>query len=248
MGQPIPPGDSPLIEGLDSSWNDIVQYIPEDKRSEFAPKLSSKVSEYNTKLEGYKQWDDLHKSGVTADQAGTALNLYSIIENNPRQVYDTIGKALGISPQEAKAAVEEIQQEQTPQEEDPRLTKLQQQYEMLAQIMLGQHEQSTKAQQQQEADNALKQEIEAARAKHGDFDEEQVTMMMLYGNLTAEQAVAKYNSMVEGIRARRPAPQLLGSGGHVPNSRAIDPVKLSEPDTRNVVAQMLRAANDARRA
>src|SRR3954470_1975547 len=123
MGQPTPPGDSPLIEGLDSSWNDIVNFIPEDKRADFAPKFKERVQSY----EALKPWEEFQKSGVTPDQAGTALNLFSVIENNPREVYETIGKHLGITPQQAKEVVKEVEKEVESGNDDPRLATLQQQ-------------------------------------------------------------------------------------------------------------------------
>jgi hypothetical protein len=132
MGQPTPPGDSPLIEGLDSSWNDIVNYIPEDKRAEFAPKFKERVQSY----EALKPWEEFQKSGITPDHAGTALNLFSVIENNPREVYETIGKHLNITPQQAKEVVKEVEKEIDSGNDDPRLATLQQQVDTLAQIAL----------------------------------------------------------------------------------------------------------------
>ncbi len=75
MGQPNPPGDLPLIEGLSAEWNEFVSAFPEEQRNVLGPKLKERISNYESSIESYKQWDDLQKSGITADQAGIALNI-----------------------------------------------------------------------------------------------------------------------------------------------------------------------------
>jgi polyhydroxyalkanoate synthesis regulator phasin len=236
MGQPTPPGDNvPLFEGLDSSWNDVVSAFPEDRRSELAGSIKSRIDSY----EPYKQWDNLQKSGVTPDQASAALNLYSIIENNPRQVYDTLAQHLGISPQQAQQVVEDLDDAI---EEDPRdaeLQHLRQQIETISQIMVTQNQQTRQQQLDEQANKELNDQLEGLRKKYGDIDEQQVIMHMLHLDMSAEDAYKAYTGRDDTIRQRRPAPMLLSSGGAIPN-RAIDPTKLNSAETKNLVAQMLQ--------
>jgi polyhydroxyalkanoate synthesis regulator phasin len=240
MGQPTPPGDLPLIEGLDASWNEFVSAIPEDRRAELAPKLKEQLAQY----EPLKQWEDLHKSGITPDQAGTALNLFSIIENNPQEVYETIGKHLGITKEEAKEVVKEIEKDDSG---DPRILQMQQQLDTLAQIALAQREMTTKEKQAEEQDRALEKEINDIKAKYGDdIPEDEILMRMGYKGMTAEQAYQEYTGRVTDIRSRRPAPRIMGSGGVIP-SNAINPIKLSNQDTKSLVAQMIEHGNQERR-
>lgn len=243
MGQPLPPGDNvPLYEGLDASWNEFVSAIPEDKRAEFAPKLKERIDQY----EPLKQWEDLQKSGITPQHASTALDIFTVLENNPKEVYETIGKHLGISPQEAKEAVKELEKAPEGGPEDPRLKTLQQQVDTLTQIALAQRQMSSEEQQAAEADAAVANELDGLKKKYGDtYDEEQIIMRMVHKNLTAEQAYQEYASMVSTIQQRRPAPMLLGSGGVAPN-RAIDVKKLDSAGTKNLVKQMLDHANAER--
>ncbi len=239
MGQPTPPGDMPLFEGLGTEWNEIVGAFPEDKRAELAPKLKARIDAY----EPLKQWEDFQKSGITAEQASNALNLYSTIENNPKQVYETLGKYLGVTKEEVKEVVEATQQEIN---EDPRLKAIQQQVDTLSQIMLAQRQQSDSEQQAAEAEAALEKEMNALKKKYSDVDEEEIIMRMIHNNVTAEQAYQDYSAKIAQIRERRPAPSLLGSGGTIPR-RDIDPAKLDSKDTKNLVAQMLEHANHQRR-
>lgn len=237
---PTPPGDLPLIEGLDSGWNEFVSAIPEDRRAELGPKLKERVSSY----ESLKQWEDLQKSGITPDFADTALRVYSALENNPRDVYEAIGKSLGISTQQAKEVVEEIQDADP--NEDPRIARMQQQLDTMSQIMLGQRDMSMREKQQAEADAALEKELDSVKSKYGsdpNFNEEEIVMRMLHMNMSAEEAYQNYAGRVTEIQKRRAAPFVMGSGGHVPSS-SIDVTKLNNKDTKNLVAQMLTHANN----
>lgn len=244
MGQPNPPGDNvPLYEGLDSSWNDIVGAFPEERRAELAPLLKSRIDAY----EPLKQWEDLHKSGITPKYASDALNVFSIIENNPQQVYDTIGKYLGITPKEAKAVVDEFQEIEEEDGPDPRIQTMQEQIDTLAQIALSQRQQAVQQQQTAEADAAVEKDLVDLKKKYGDVDEDQVLLYMLNGKgVTAEQAYQMYTERDNKIRSRRPAPMLMGAGGAVP-AKQLDVRKLNPEDTKSLVAQMMMQGNEASR-
>lgn len=242
MGQPNPPGDLPLIEGLDSSWNDFVSAIPEDKRAELGPKLKERISGYESQVKSFEPWAEFQKSGVTPEHAGTALQVFSVIENNPKEVYEAIGRSLGITTAEAKEVVKEIE---AGDPEDPRIKTLQEQVDTLAQITLAQRQLSTQEQEAAEQDELLENELGDLKKKYGDFPEDEIVMRMLHKGLTAEDAFAEYNGRVTEIQKRRPAPMIMGSGGTIP-SKAIDPTKLDSKSTKQLVAQMLDHANSAR--
>lgn len=240
MGQPTPPGDMPLYDGLGSEWNDIVGALPEDRRAELAPKLAERVSAYEDQLQSYKPWEDLQKSGITPEQAGTALSVFTQIENNPREVYEVLGKHLGITPAQAQQVVEDLDEED---EDDPRIIALKNQVDTLTQITLAERQSQVQAQQQKEQDELLESELAGIKKKYGDdVPEDEILMRMLHKNMTAEQAYQEYSARADEIRKRRPAPMLLGNGGQVA-SRTLDPRKLDSPGTKNLVAQMLDHAN-----
>lgn len=241
MSQPTPPGDIPLYDGLGSEWNDIVSGFPEDKRAELAPKLKERIDSY----ESYKQWDEFQKSGITPDQAKTALDLFSTIENDPRRVYETLGKYLGISTQEAKEVVKEVNAGNV-DPNDPRaaeIAALKHQVDTLSQITIAQRQQEIQEQEVQAQSAALEKELDAVKKKFGaeNVDEDEIIMRMYDKGITAEQAHLQYMQKVEAIRARRPAPMVLGGSGAVPQ-RQIDVTKLNNMDTKNLVAQMMQQA------
>jgi DNA-binding MarR family transcriptional regulator len=242
MGQPTPPGDNvPLYEGLSPEWNDIVGAIPENMRAELAPRLKERLDAY----EPLKQWENLHNAGVTPDQADTALNLYKIIDSNPQQVYETIGRHLGLTPQQAQDVVEELEDAD---QNDPRVARLQQQVDTLTQIALTQNQQTRQEKLAAEQDASLNAEIEGIKKKYGDdIPEDEILMRMMHKDMTAEQAYQEYSARVSDIRSRRPSPMILGGGGNVP-VRKIDPLKLDSAGRKTLVAQMLDHANAERLA
>lgn len=243
MGQPTPPGDIPLYEGLSHEWNDVLSVIPEDKRAEVAPKILER-----TKIpEDYTRWEDLNKSGITPEQAGNALSLYQIIENNPRQVYDMIGKHLNITPQQAQQVVEEIQEADDDSDifADPRVKAMKDQLDTMSQIMLAQNEQATKAAEEEKYNQELQKELDAVKKEFGsDVNEDQILMRMYTKGISAKDAHIQYMNEVSDILKRRPAPMVMGSGGYVPN-KPLDPTKMNSQETRAIVAQMLQQGRNA---
>lgn len=235
MGQPnepTPPGNVPLFEGLGTEWNDVVGAIPEDRRAELAPVIKQRLDAF----EPLKQWEDFQKSGITVEQAQNALNLSSVIENHPRQVYDKLAEYLGITPQQAQEVVEEI--EEGAEDDDPRFTQMKQQLDILSQIIINERQGKMQADLRSQADAALDKELAAVKKKFGDVDEDQILLYMSRGDMTAEQAYQAYTKRDADIRARRPAPTLLGGGQAVPGNRP-DFTKMSNEDTKKLVAQMM---------
>jgi hypothetical protein len=256
MGQPNPPGDMPLIEGLDPSWNEFVSAIPEDKRAELAPKFKERISGYESRVKEFEPWESFQKSGITPDFADSAVKLWAQIENNPRMVYDTLAEHLGITPAEAKKVVEETKPPGVTDtkaafdiENDPRFKNLKDQVNTLAQVTLAQRQFNEQEQRVAQEEAALDAEIKGIQSKYGqDIPEDEILMRMVHKNMTAEEAYQEYNGRVTNIRARRPAPMIMGSSGAIPGRQAIDPTKLDSKQTKNLVALMLEQAKAERDA
>jgi len=241
MGQPNPPGDLPLIEGLGPEWNEFVSAFPEDQRSTLGPKLKDHVSSITSEYEPLKQWADFQKAGVTPDQASMALNIFEVIEKNPREVYDALANHLGISKAEAKEVVKEIQNDDSG---DSRIETLKNQVDTLTQIALAQRNMTAKEQEDADAEAWLDEQLGTIKQKYGDsIDENQIIMRMAHAGMTVEEAYQDWSNMVAQIRKTREAPVLMGSGGNIPTNRAIDPKKLDSKATKDIVRQMLDHAN-----
>ena len=235
MGQPTPPGDLPLYDGLGAEWNDVFGVIPEDKRGEIGAVIKSRISDYDNRLNSYKNWDDVVKTG-NPDQVKTALGIYNLVENRPQEVYELLGRHLGISTQQAKEVAETVEGSDS---DDPRIVEMQKRIDTMTQIMLAQKQDEVRLSQEAEAEAALNKEMDSLRNKYGKFDEEQILLRMVHKGLSAEDAYKEYEGMVSQIRSTRPAPMLLGQGGSIPR-QGVDPRSLNSKDTKDLVANILK--------
>lgn len=244
MGQPTPPGDSPLFEGLGTEWNDIVGAIPEDRRAELAPRIKQRLDARDETYAPLKQWEDFNKSGITPEHTRAALNVFSIIENNPRQVIDTIAGHLGLTVGEAQKALDTLEEAAKDNPDDPRLATLQKQVDVLSQIALYQKQETAQQQLNSQAEAAVNKELDDLKAKHGnDVNEREVIMRMLHEGMSAEDAHKDFMGVAAEIRKTRAAPMLMGGTGVVPQ-RSIDVTKLDSKSTKDLVAQMMQRGID----
>lgn len=238
------PADMPLVEGGNPAWNDVLQYIPEDKRTEVVPKLKEwdqSFQEVQSKLAPWKEFAD---GQVDPDTATLALSVLNSIENNPQAAYEAIGKHLGISTKEAKAAVEEIQDDaqQQQQQQESGSSISQQQFDLLqrrsdamAQILLANKQQDDLAQQEQQLD----QELTALKTEKGEFPEQEIVMRMMHNDMSAAEAYDDYNKFEEDLfKQRKQAPRVLSGGGMIPQP-SVNPTQLDRKGTKDHVAQLL---------
>lgn len=244
MGQPTPPGDSPLFEGLGSEWNDIVGAIPEDRRAELAPRIKQRMDARDETYAPLKQWDDFNKSGITPEHTRAALNVFSIIENNPRQVLDTIASHLGLTVGEAQKALDTLEKATEDNPDDPRLATLQKQVDVLSQIALYQKQETSQQQLAASAEAEVNKELDALKTKYGnDVNEREVILRMMQDNMSAEDAHKDFMGVAAEIRKTRAAPMLMGGSGVVPQ-RGLDVTKLDSKSTKDLVAQMMQRGLD----
>lgn len=239
------PNDMPLVEGGNPAWNDVLQYVPEEKRTEVVPKLQEWDQNYQQVQEGYNQWKEFADGGVDPETARVALNMMSMIEQNPQHAYEVLGKHLGVTPQKAQEIVEEEtgQIEGSTTQQPDYVTKeqwdnLNQKADAMAQILLAQRQEEEVAQQNEQLD----QELADLKDKHGEFPEHEVIYRMLHSDMSAEEALTDYHKFEENLlRQRRSAPRVLSGGGQIPQPK-VDIVKASDKEARNVVADMLKVA------
>lgn len=246
------PGDPssgiPLIEGGNPAWNDLVQYIPQEKRTEAANVLKEWDSSYNKLQEEHAPWRDFAKSGISPEYADTAFKFMSVAERDPQMVYQRLGEFLGISTEEVKEMAEESKPSDdgttTPSldiETHPAYQKLQQTVDTLSKIVVAQHQSELTSAEEKKQEAALEKELSMLKDKHGDFPEREIVMRMLHAGMTPDEAMADYNKLVSEIRGRSAAPMLLGSGGPIPKP-GVDPQKLDSKGTKDLIVQMLNAS------
>lgn len=229
------PAESLIPEG-NPAWNGLVQYIPEDKRSEAAGILKEWDSSYNKLQEEHAPYKEYVKNNIDPAYLQSAMDVMYLIENQPQRVFEALQSHLG-DQQTGQSTVEEP--ELTDEEEgNPELTALQQQVETMSKIMLSQRQTEINQAEQRKQDEQLDKELIALKEKHGEFPEDEVVMRMLHKGLNAEDAYKEFTAFASEIRRRQAAPYLLGSGGQIPKP-SVDVKTLDNKATKDLVVQML---------
>jgi len=262
----IPQGDDPgtvEVQPDNPAWSDFLQAIPPGMHEMVKPHLRKWDEGVNSRIEAvhgeYADFKPFKEAGVSREVLEQAYGIYDAINTDPRRVYDILAETYGYNV--ANAAVGAPQQN-TPQGQpnaqsqqgesaaeyelgqggqySPEIAQLRQTVETMAQIMLAQNQTAENSR----ADAALDAELSAARAKHGDFDEQYVLAYMQNG-MTADQAAQQFINARNEILAshnRPQAPNVISGAGALP-SQQINPAGLSKKDTLSLVANMMKAAN-----
>jgi hypothetical protein len=227
------------------AWNDLLQSVPEEHHQAITPHLKNWDQGVNHKIEKIKQeyapWEAYKSRGVNPADVDFALQTLNHLNENPVDVYTKLQEYLT-----AQGLIEQQQQYTQGQEsepveipDDPRIAELYAGFGTLAESYL------TDQQRQIESaeDAALARELKQMTEKYGDYDEDYVLALMQNG-LDTEDAVKVYFEKVEQItRHRSPAPKVIGSAGFNPGQPTIDPRKLNDRQTRDLVSDMLKSMN-----
>lgn len=253
QGTPIPQGEGTGEQiNVNPAWNDALSGIPEEYHSHLHQTFSTwdkgvqdKISKVHSQYEGYRPFLD---AGIQPEEMNFAVGILNAINSNPQQVVEALNEWLaqesGGNPpsNEQQGLGSQPQATEFDLSQHPEYKKMNDMVNTMAQIFVTQREQE----EQREDDEALEQELSAAREKLGDFDEEYVIGRLIAagGRESVEDAVQAYQQLVEGAiqNHRRPnAPPVLSGGGSFPNSN-VKPRELDSSQTKNLVAQMLAAA------
>lgn len=218
-------------------WADVLSKIPDQYRGELNPALEEYTQRVTQEWEPY---NFLRENAIDPDTVQYAMNILYTLNNDPRQLYDALGQYYKFAQTQAdQPEFEEAFSDE--QQADPRIERLEQGLQTMARLLLEAREQ----QEAQEQDALLSQELDEARQKYGDFDENYVLGLALNG-ASIENAVRQFKSLeqrIAGGNVRSSQPVIMGSGGGAPGSNIVDPRKLSSNETKNLVAQMLEQAS-----
>jgi len=247
------------------AWNDFLTGFPESMHPIVKERLSKWDEGVNQRINQvhseYADFKPFREAGLNSEILNQAYGVYQAIQEDPRKVWDILGETYGYAAQPQvnsnPAALQPGQvNPQTPQinqptgdeygieggQFNPEVARLQAMTENMAQILIAQEA----ARKQAAEDALLENQLKAAREKYGDFNEKFVLSYVNMGE-TLDNAVKAWQGVVNEVRAssnRPPAPTVMnGPGtGQLP-SQQIDPSKLNGSETRNLVAQMFKAAN-----
>lgn len=238
-------------DGANPAWNDLLKDVPQELHEKVTPHLKQWDSKFQEQVQKVQQQYDpwkpiMEASGQNPEAAQFALQLVQALNTNPKEVWDNLGEYYKFTGQTPQGQGGQGQNEPNPQDDplsplNQQIAAQQQQLSTMADIMLAQRT----ADEARRADEWLDGELTRVKASYGDIPDKFLIAGM-QGGQTMDDAAQEYNAMIEKAAATyRPRPLIMGSGGGAPGSQ-VDPSKLSEKDTKNLVVQMLQANNALR--
>lgn len=246
------------------AWGDFLKDFPETMHPMVKQHLAKWDEGVNQRInQVHSEWADFKpykEAGVSAEVLQQAMGVFQAISDNPQEVYRILGESYGLAnqPQSNPTPVPNEQGQVNPQQQqtnqptgdeyelgqggqyNPEIERLKAMTENMANIILAQENQRREAAE----DSALDAELKTAHDKHGKFDDDFVLRYVASG-MSMDQAIGAYNSMLNGVRsdANRPqAPTVITGSGPLPSNQ-INTSKLSDKETRALVANMFKAAN-----
>jgi len=251
----ITPDNTP---GPNPAWEPVLSLLPENFHSVVTPHFKEWDQAANSRIESlnskFKDFEPFVEHGISGEDLASGVRLINLLNENPQALYDALAQQLGVQQQTAPE-VEPTGEEEPELNLPPGYDKLQQGVELMAQRMLD----AENKQKQAEASAELEKELKAVETKHGKLNND--LFMPFLSNaindnpkITVAQAADKFvelqNQIIQSSQAAQPfAPNLLGTtsgGGAGLPSNAIDPRTLNDTETKALVVQMLRAAQNGR--
>lgn len=226
-------GGNPAWEGIRNKLDPMLFKSIEEDLKGFDKNAQSKIESLNKQYSPYKAFDE---QGIDSDQLSQALYLAQQVEANPQEIYEKLGeflKTTGRLPESKKEVAEALEDDYSGDEEqDPRLTKLEEQQQKMEAFLERQAQEEVRSQ----ADKALNKEIDTLRKTHPEMTdedlEEVISRAATKGFLNQQKGLNKvpkledeYNSVVQyrnsilqAARSGDSAPRLIPTSGGVATS------------------------------
>lgn len=252
------------------AWNEILSVVPPSLHDQVRPTLEkwdqgvqAKLEQVHSQYSPYKGFVE-NKVPVESIQAG--LQLFQILNSDPRRLYDELANFLGITPsgqgqpqQQQNNGVQDLgefgdpQQTQYNLEKDPRFQQLAAQQQQMQQMLAMQAQEQQAKQANDWLENRLGQVHNDFKTKHN-FDPD---MGYILGVATGKinsgtdpdvaltEAVNQYEKAIQQIRsipvANNSAPPVLAPNGSVP-SQQFNPAQMSDDARKKLMGEMLSQA------
>lgn len=230
------------------AWSEFLSVVPQELHHQITPvlkKWDDGVSERFNKVHSeYAAFKPFKESGVDPAVLQQGYQIYNALQTDPKRVFEAL---TGAYPELLEGiAAQAGQGQQEPSTDDmlqKRLDAMDSQQRQMAELMIAQH----RAEEVARADAALDAEFASMRTKYGDFNDEWVlSKLQVNPKMSVEAAVKSYVDFESGMRAKyAPKPLFMGGGSSGLPGSAPDVKKLSDADTRNYVAEILRASQQA---
>lgn len=227
--EPLPDSVRPLVEPVFKTWD-----------ADVTKRFQSLHSEYDPYKPVIDAWEPDALQQVTA--------MFEAMQEDPAAFIAQVAEAYGLTEQGTaeQPQVQPVEDfNQLPS--DPRLEQMEQIVTALAEAFVGQREQETAEQTAAQEDAQLESVLADLKERHGEYDETYVVSLIAQG-VDPEQAVGMFKQTVSQWATKQnapgqQAPQVVGAGGGGYPSQQVDPSQLDDKATRDLVVQLLAAAN-----
>jgi len=250
-------GSDESTSGGNPAWTELYGVLPDSLHTVVSPVLEKweqgtqqKFQQYAEQVKQYEPYQGFVEQGVAPDQIEQALAVAQLIDQDPQGFLQQMQAFYGgqqpnqqQEPQQSQDnnSYDQFDEQPFDIENDPRFKQLQQQQDLIA----GYLAQQVEAEQSQQADQQLDQEVQELTEKYGEFDEDYVFGLALNG-VPLEDAVQRYQSMVESVRTRPAAdanlPNIISPGGGLP-SEQVNPADMTPQQRQQYVMSVLAQAN-----
>lgn len=245
---------------INPAWNEALSLIPQSLHNQITPVfqkwdqgVQAKIEEYNTKYSGF---DPFVQNGVTPEIMASALHLAESLQNDPRGVYDAIASHYKFE-QQVQQAIEDTKEDlENTDPNSEKFAQLEERLAIMANILLNERQEKAATQAQLDADAEFDAALKEVAKKYGEaYNEDELLTIMQQTGMTdpmvAMDTIAKLRggSVSNGPTPAPYAPNVMGSGGNIPLAPQGNkhPSQLSEDETVDIVATMLRGINAQKR-
>jgi len=253
-----PPEETKEIKA-DPNWEDILQFVPEDKRPEVLPKFKSWDDNFAKVQSEYAPYKPLLENKIPFEEVQRAFAFANLVNTNPKALYDELGQRFGFG--QGQQQVEKKDEEQDdPDLEDNKVPDLTKHPEFVRmQQTLNQFQEAAAREAQRQADVAAEQELDrdfaAIEAEHKvklnpKIRAEVLNRAVVIGDRTGVYDIkegykdyASFVSQVRNSRASNSAPRVLSGNGGLPTGNGKNLGEMTDEERSARIVAMLAAAN-----
>lgn len=237
---------------LNPAWNNLLSRVPQGLHGQILPELQQWEKNYNQGIQKvhsqYAAYKPFLDQQIAPEQLNEAYMIRQALEQDPLKFVQALIEHYGLQlPTEQGQPNGDPQEEENPFDlsQNPEWQNQQQIVNTMAQALLLQNQQAQEAQEDAELDS----QFDAAKERHGEFDEDWVMKHLYFSGAdnvdeaTMDEAIEAWKQHVQSVvqNYRSPsqnAPVIMGGGGGLPSQQT--PVgSMNGNQRRALVAQTL---------
>jgi len=226
------------------AWNAILEPIPQEFHRHITPKLQEWDQNFAKVQSEYAPYKPLLENKVPYESVQKAFQLASLLNTNPRAVYDELGTRFGFNSGQGQQQVEDNDEEDNDQVQDigqgqdfditkhPQFVQLQNVVTQLQQGISQQQQEVMQQQAEYQAQQEINSEFAALEQKTGklpeDIKAEIIRRAVAIGDARGDgnfwieegyQDYVKFTNRILNSRANNKAPDVLSGQGGLPQQR-----------------------------